>query len=131
MNSTDPIADFLTRIRNAIRARHKKVDIPNSGVKRDIAKIFAEQKFISSYTELSDKKQGILRISLRYVDGVSAITGLKRISRPGLRVYASSHELPRVLNGMGIAVISTSRGIMTEKQANQEKVGGEILCHVW
>jgi len=131
MNSTDPIADFLTRIRNAIRARHKKVDIPNSGVKRDIAKIFAEQKFISSYTELSDKKQGILRISLRYVDGVSAITGLKRISRPGLRVYASSHELPRVLNGMGIAVISTSRGIMTEIQANQEKVGGEILCHVW
>ena len=131
MNSTDPIADFLTRIRNAVRARHKKVDIPNSGVKRDIAKIFAEQKFISSYSELKDNKQGVIRIILRYVDGVSAINGLKRISKPGLRVYASSHELPRVLNGMGIAVISTSKGIMTEKQANDAKVGGEILCHVW
>ncbi len=131
MNTTDPIADFLTRIRNAIRARHKRVDIPGSGLKRELAKILTDQKFISGYTEIKDNKQGVIRISLRYVDGVSAINGLERISKPGLRVYRSADKLPRVLNGLGIAVVSTSKGIMTEKSARDQKVGGEILCQVW
>ena len=131
MNTTDPIADFLTRIRNAIQARHKRVDIPQSGLKRELAKILVEQKFISGYAELKDNKQGVLRVSLRYVDGVSAISGLQRISKPGLRVYTPASKLPRVLNGMGTAVLSTSKGIMTEKKAREQNVGGEILCHVW
>jgi small subunit ribosomal protein S8 len=131
MNTTDPIADFLTRIRNAIRARHKRVDIPQSGLKRELAKILVEQKYISSYSELKDNKQGVLRVSLRYTDGVSAINGLLRVSKPGLRVYTPASKLPRVLNGMGTAVISTSKGIMTGKQAREQNVGGEVLCHIW
>ena len=131
MNSTDPIADFLTRIRNAIQARHKKVDIPASGLKRELSRMFLEQKFINGYSEIKDNKQGILRVTLRYTDGISAIRGLKRVSRPGLRVYMPSKKLPRVLNGLGIALISTSKGIMTEKQAREQNVGGEILCQVW
>ena len=131
MNSTDPIADFLTRIRNAIRARHKKVDIPASGLKRELSKIFLEQKFISGYSEIKDNKQGIIRVALRFTDGISAINGLKRISRPGLRVYLPAQKLPRVLNGMGVALVSTSKGIMTDKQAREQNVGGEILCQIW
>ena len=131
MNSTDPIADFLTRIRNAIRARHKKVDVPASGLKRELARILLEQKFINGYSEIKDNKQGVLRVSLRYTDGISAISGLKRVSRPGLRVYTPVKRLPRVLNGLGTALISTSKGMMTEKQAREQSVGGEILCQVW
>src|SRR5579862_5326895 len=113
--NTDPIADYLTRIRNAISARHKRVEIPASGMKRSITKMLADKRFISSYEEIKDNKQGILKIALRYTEGESAITGIERISTPGRRVYVNSGELPRVLNGMGIAIISTSRGLMTDK----------------
>jgi|ERR1041384_644954 small subunit ribosomal protein S8 len=131
MNTTDPIADYLTRLRNAIRARHKRVDIPASYLKREITKLLLEERFIGSYTEIPDTKQGMLRIVLRSTDGISAITGLKRISKPGLRVYVSSKDLPRVLNGLGIAIVSTSRGVVTEKTAATLNVGGEVLCQVW
>ncbi|HYQ86469.1 MAG TPA: 30S ribosomal protein S8 [Bacteroidota bacterium] len=131
MNTTDPIADYLTRLRNAIRARHKRVDVPASNLKRELSRILLEEKFISGYTDIPDKKQGLLRIVLRSSDGINAITGLKRISRPGLRVYVPARELPRVLNGLGIAVVSTSMGLMTEKSCAARKVGGEVLCHVW
>ncbi len=131
MNTTDPIADYLTRLRNALRARHKRVDIPASNMKRAITKILADQKFIAGYTELKDNKQGVLRITLRYADGVSSINNLARVSKPGLRVYAPASELPRVMNGLGIAIISTSKGIMTDKEARVQLVGGEVLCQVW
>jgi small subunit ribosomal protein S8 len=131
MNTTDPIADYLTRLRNAIRAKHKRVDIPASSLKKELSKILADQKYIGGYSEIQDNKQGILRVSLRYTDGVSAIRGLKRVSRPGLRVYKPANELPRVLNGLGVAVISTSKGIMTERKAREQNVGGEILCEIW
>jgi small subunit ribosomal protein S8 len=131
MNTTDPIADYLTRVRNGIKAKHKRVDIPASNLKRNLSKILTDQKYLAGYTEISDDKQNVLRITLRYVDGVSAITGLIRISKPGLRIYKSSDELPRVLNGLGIAVISTSKGIMTDKDARRQNIGGEILCNVW
>ncbi|TLY28168.1 MAG: 30S ribosomal protein S8 [Ignavibacteria bacterium] len=131
MNTTDPIADYLTRLRNAIRARHKRLDVPASNLKRELSRILLEEKFISGYTDIPDKKQGLLRITLRSSDGVNAITGLKRISRPGLRVYVPARELPRVLNGLGIAIVSTSMGVMTEKSCAHKKVGGEVLCQVW
>lgn len=131
MNITDPIADYLTRIRNAISARHKRVDIPASFVKREITKILKDQKFIIDYVELPDNKQGIIRISLKYSGGVSVIRGLKRISKPGLRVYADAGSIPRVLGGLGIAVISTSKGIKIDRDAKREGVGGEVLCYIW
>ena len=131
MNITDPIADYLTRVRNAIKARHKKVDVPASNLKRDITKILIEQKFLNEFSEISDNKQGVLRISIRYVDGISAISGLTRISKPGLRVYKPADEIPRVLNGLGIALVSTSQGIMTDSDARRNKIGGEVLCHIW
>jgi len=131
VNTTDPIADYLTRLRNAIRAGHKRVDIPASNLKRAVSKILAEEKFINGYSEIPDKRQGVLRITLRYADGINAITDLTRISKPGLRVYVSVQELPRVLNGLGIAIVSTSKGIMTEKRAAAQHLGGEVLCHVW
>ncbi len=131
MNTTDPIADYLSRLRNAVRAKHKRVDIPASGVKRELTKILVQQQFVAGFTEIKDSKQGILRITLRYSDGVPAITGLSRVSRPGLRVYKQADGLPRVLNGLGIALISTSRGIMTDKDARTQNVGGEVLCQVW
>lgn len=131
MNTTDPIADYLTRLRNAIRARHKRVDIPASYLKREITKLLIEERFIGSYAEIPDNKQGTLRIVLRSSDGVNAITGLKRISKPGLRVYVSAKDLPRVLNGLGIAIVSTSKGVVTEKNAEALNVGGEVLCHIW
>ena len=131
MNITDPIADYLTRLRNAIQAKHKRVDIPASNLKKELSKILSEQKFIAGYSVIEDNKQGMLRVSLRYTDGVSAINGLKRISKPGLRVYKPADELPRVLNGLGIAVISTSKGVMTERKAREQKIGGEVLCEIW
>ncbi len=131
MNTTDPIADYLTRLRNAIRARHKRVDIPASNLKRSLTAILLNEKYIAGFTEIADKKQGIIRITLKTTDGVSAITGLKRISKPGLRKYANAEHLPRVLNGLGIAVVSTSRGLLTDKDARTQKVGGEILCEIW
>ena len=131
MNTTDPIADFLTRIRNGIRARHRRVDVPASGMKRALTTILAEQKYIAGFSEVKEGPQGLIRINLKYADGVNAIQGLKRISKPGLRVYAGAGELPRVLNGLGIAIISTSQGLMTEKQARTKRIGGEVLCEIW
>ncbi len=128
---TDPIADYLTRVRNASQARHKKVDIPASKLKREVTKILRENRYITDYTDVTDDKQGILRLYLKYNEDQPAIYGLKRISKPGIRVYAGADELPRVLNGLGIAIISTSRGIMTDKRARKERVGGEVLCYVW
>jgi small subunit ribosomal protein S8 len=131
MNTTDPIADYLTRLRNAMRARHKRVDIPASNLKRALTKILVEEKFINGFTEISDNKQGVLRVNFRTTDGINAISGLERLSKPGLRKYSSSQEIPRVLNGLGIVIISTSRGIMTDKKARALNVGGEVLCQIW
>ena len=131
MNTTDPIADYLTRVRNAIRARHKRLEIPASNVKRAITKILLEQSYIAGFTEVKDNKQGMLRITLKYTDGISAIAGLSRISSPGLRRYAQTDNIPRVLNGMGVALVSTSKGIMTDRQARTNRIGGEVLCQIW
>ncbi|MFQ5798950.1 MAG: 30S ribosomal protein S8 [Bacteroidota bacterium] len=128
---TDPIADYLTRVRNAIQARHKKVDIPTSNLKREITKVLLQHGYIANYTDVKENKQGVLRIYLKYNQDQPAITGLKRISKPGLRVYTDADKLPRVLNGLGIAIISSSQGIMTDKRARKERVGGEVLCYVW
>lgn len=132
MVMTDPIADMLTRIRNANNAKHETVDIPASNIKKALAEILLEEGYIKGYNVIEDGRQGILRIQLKYVNGSErAITGLKRISKPGLRVYAKKDEIPRVLGGLGIAVLSTSKGIMTDKKARTEGVGGEVICYVW
>lgn len=131
MNVTDPIADYLTRLRNAISAHRKRVDIPSSSIKREITKILKEKKYINDYSEITDNKQGIIRIQLKYTGGVNVIHGLKRISKPGLRVYTDAENIPRVLGGLGIAIISTSSGLKTDKEAKQQHLGGEILCHLW
>ncbi len=130
---TDPIADFLTRIRNAITAKHKVVEIPASNLKKDITKILYEKGYILSYKHVNDGAQGIIKIALKYhpESKVSAIKSLERISRPGLRKYASVDELPRVLNGLGVAILSTSQGVITDKEARKLKVGGEVLCYVY
>ena len=128
---TDPVADYLTRLRNAVQARHKRLDIPASNLKRELTKLLVAHKFISGYTEIKETAQGVLRIQLKYNDGEPVISGLKRISKPGLRKYAASDELPRVLGGLGIAVISTPKGLMTDTEARQAKVGGEVLCEIW
>lgn len=131
MPVTDPIADFLTRIRNAAKAKKKYVEIPSSTMKRNLAEILKKNSFITGYETVDDNKQNILRVQLKYVNGNSAISGLKRISTPGLRIYAGKENLPRVLNGLGVSVLSTSKGLMTDKQARIESVGGEVLCHIW
>jgi len=129
---TDPIADMLTRIRNALVAKHKTVEVPASNMKRAIAGILLKEGFIRGYTELNDKKQGILKIDLKYAQGNErVISGLKRISKPGLSVYAKKDIVPRVLGGLGIAIISTSKGIMTDRQARKEGLGGEVICYIW
>ena len=130
---TDPIADFLTRIRNAASAKHRVVEIPASNLKKDMTKILYDQGYILSYKFIENKVQDIIKIALKY-DKVSRqpiIKKLERISTPGLRKYAGSNEMPRVLNGLGIAIISTSKGVMTNKKARQENVGGEVLCYVY
>ena len=133
MNTTDPIADMLTRIRNANSSKHKTVDIPSSNMKLAIAKILFEEGYIKSFEEIKEENnQGIIRITLKYTEkGKKVIDGLKRISKPGLRVYASKDELPKVLNGLGIALISTSKGIMTDKEARAAGLGGEVLAYIW
>ena len=132
MNTTDPIADMLTRIRNANSSKHKTVDVPASNMKREIAKILFEEGYIRAFEEIKDDAQGIIRITLKYDEkGAKVIDGLKRISKPGLRVYASKDELPQVLNGLGIALISTSKGIKTDKEARKEGLGGEVLAYIW
>ncbi len=131
MSKTDPIADYLTRVRNAARAKHKKVDVPASSIKKELTRILTEQKFFDGYTVVEDNKQGIIRISLKYHDGKIVLSGIRRVSSPGLRQYKAAEDLPRVQNGLGIAIISTSKGLMTNKQARKENVGGEIVCYVW
>ncbi|NLM76364.1 MAG: 30S ribosomal protein S8 [Clostridiaceae bacterium] len=132
MQATDVIADMLTRIRNAASAKHQTVDIPSSKLKKEIARILLEEGYIKDYVEIDDKKQGIIRITLKYVDNKkNVITGIKRISKPGLRVYANKDEIPKVLGGLGIAIVSTSKGVMTDKQARKLGVGGEVLAFVW
>ena len=131
MAVTDPIADFLTRVRNAIKANKRKVDIPASKMKIGIAQILKDHKFIVDFQVEEDNKQNILRLLLRYTNGNPAISGLRRMSTPGLRVYAPKDKMPRVLNGYGIAVISTSKGLLTDKQAKKESVGGEVICYIW
>lgn len=132
MQITDPIADMLTRIRNANAAKHETVDVPASNLKKEIARILLEEGYIKSYQVLNDTPQGTIRITLRYIGrGEKVISGLRRVSRPGLRVYAGADELPQVLRGLGIAIISTSKGVMTDKQARANHVGGEVLAFVW
>ena len=132
MNTTDPIADMLTRIRNANSAKHKEVDIPASNMKRAIAQILLDEGYIASFEEIKDEKQGMLRVTLKYDEnGKRVIAGLKRISKPGLRIYVNKDELPQVLNGLGIALISTSKGIKTDREARKEGLGGEVLAYVW
>ncbi|CZR95315.1 MULTISPECIES: 30S ribosomal protein S8 [unclassified Clostridioides] len=132
MTMTDPIADMLTRIRNANVVKHETVDVPASNIKKELARILLEEGFIRGYDVIEDGKQGIIRIQLKYgQEGERVITGLKKISKPGMRVYAANHEIPKVLNGLGISVISTSKGILTDKQARKENVGGEVICYVW
>ncbi len=132
MNITDPIADMLTRIRNANNAKFKTVDIPASKMKKSIADTLLEEGYIKAVDEIEDGVQGILRITLKYDEkGNKVIAGLRRISKPGLRVYAPKDELPRVLNGLGTALISTSKGIMTDKKARELGIGGEVLAYIW
>lgn len=132
MQITDPIADMLTRIRNAGSARHETVDIPNSKMKKAIAEILLEEGYVKSFQLIDDGTQGIIRVTLKYLPGKEkAIQGLRRVSKPGLRVYAGADELPQVLRGLGIAIISTSKGIMTDKKARAQHVGGEVLAFVW
>ena len=132
MNITDPIADMLTRIRNANSSKHKTVDIPASKMKLGIAEILFREGYIKSFEEIKDDSQGIIRVTLKYDEnGTRVIDGLRRISKPGLRVYVSKDELPQVLNGLGIALISTSKGIKTDKEARQEGLGGEVLAYIW
>lgn len=132
MQITDPIADLLTRIRNANSAKHDSVDVPASNMKKAIVEILSEEGYIKSYQVIDDGKQGVIRITLKYgANHEKVLSGLKRVSKPGLRIHASADELPRVLKGLGIAIISTSKGIMTDKKARAEHIGGEVLAFVW
>ncbi|MBO4356220.1 MAG: 30S ribosomal protein S8 [Clostridia bacterium] len=132
MHITDSIADMLTRIRNAISAKHDTVDVPASNMKKSIAQILLDEGYIKAFQIVEDGKQGIIRIQLKYgANKTPAITGLRRVSKPGLRIYASSAEMPKVMKGLGIAVVSTSKGVMTDKQARKENAGGEVLAFIW
>ena len=132
MQITDPVADMLTRIRNANTAKHESVDVPASNLKKAIAKILLDEGYIKSFEVVEDGTQGIIRIQLKYLAGKEkVISGLRRVSKPGLRVYAGADELPRVLKGLGIAIISTSKGVMTDKKARENHIGGEVLAFVW
>ena len=133
MHITDPVADMLTRIRNASSAKHDTVDVPASNMKKSIAQILLDEGYIKNFQLIDDGTQGVIRITLKYLQPgkEKAITGLRRVSKPGLRVYAGADELPRVLKGLGIAIVSTSKGVMTDKKARQAHVGGEVLAFVW
>ncbi|HHW11559.1 MAG TPA: 30S ribosomal protein S8 [Firmicutes bacterium] len=128
---TDPIADMLTRIRNANIARIKQVDVPASNIKKELARLLKEEGYIQDYELIEDNKQGVIRLYLKYNGKKRVITGLKRISRPGLRVYVEKDQIPKVLGGLGIAILSTSKGVVTDKIARQLGVGGEVLCFIW
>lgn len=131
MVMTDPIADMLTRIRNACQRKHETVLVPSSNLKLEILRVLKEEGYISNYEKQEDNKQGMISITLKYVDKTPVIKGLKKISKPGLKVYAKRNELPRVLNGLGIAIVSTSSGVMTDREARQKNLGGEVLAFVW
>lgn len=132
MHITDPIADMLTRIRNANNQRHATVDIPASNMKKAIAKILLDEGYVKNVELIDDDTQGVIRVTLKYAENKQKVlTGLKRVSKPGLRIYASKEELPQVLKGLGIAIISTSKGIMTDKEARRQNVGGEVLAFIW
>ena len=132
MNITDPIADLLTRIRNASQAKHATVDIPASNMKKAIAQILVEEGYVKSYTVTEDDKQGVITITLKYTEtNAPVITGLRRVSKPGLRIYTSCEDMPKVMKGIGTAIISTPKGVMTDKKARKENVGGEVLAFVW
>jgi len=132
MSMTDPIADYLTRIRNAAKAKHRKVDIPASNFKKSITKLLKEYGYINDYLLIDDKKSGLIRIYLKYdSDGQSVINGLRRISTPGLRRYVNSREIPRVYDNLGIAILSTPKGVVSDRDARKLHVGGEVVCHVW
>lgn len=131
MTMSDPIADMLTRIRNANNAKHETVDVPASNMKRSIADILVNEGYIKGYNIVEDGKQGIIRITLKYNGKEKVIKGLRRVSKPGLRIYASAEDMPRVMNGLGVAIVSTSKGLMTDKQARKSNIGGEVLAFVW
>lgn len=132
MQITDTIADLLTRIRNASSAKHDTVEIPASNMKKAIVKILAEEGYVKGYTVIEDGKQGIIKVNLKYGEGkTAAINGLRRVSKPGLRIYSGAEELPKVMKGLGIAIVSTSKGVMTDRQARSAKVGGEVLAFIW
>ena len=132
MHITDPIADMLTRIRNANSAKHETVDIPASNMKKAIAQILLDEGYIASYKVIEDDKQGVIRVTLKYGENKSqVITGLRRVSKPGLRIYSNVEDMPKVMKGLGVAILSTSKGIMTDKAARKANVGGEVLAFVW
>ena len=132
MHITDPIADMLTRIRNANSAKHEIVDIPASNMKKAIAQILLDEGYIASYKVIEDDKQGVIRVTLKYGENKSqVITGLRRVSKPGLRIYSNVEDMPKVMKGLGIAIVSTSKGIMTDREAREQNVGGEVLAFVW
>ena len=131
MVMTDPIADMLTRIRNANQAKHEVVEMPASRLKLEILEVLKNEGYIAEYEKIEDGKQGVIKVTLKYVEKERVIKGLKKISKPGLRVYAKANELPKVLNGLGIAIISTSNGIMTDREARKQKLGGEVIAFVW
>ncbi|MCR4410310.1 MAG: 30S ribosomal protein S8 [Candidatus Saccharicenans sp.] len=132
MSLTDPIADMLTRIRNAVRAKKKEVNVPSSRLKVEIARILKEEGYIKNYKVIEDNKQGVLNIVLKYTDdNQSVISGLRRVSKPGCRIYCTRDSIPRVLDGLGVVIISTSRGLLTDKQCQEQGLGGEVLCEIW
>ena len=132
MHITDPSADMLTRIRNANSAKHDTVDIPASNMKKAIAQILVDEGYIKNYKIIEDGKQGVIRVALKYGEGKSqVITGLRRVSKPGLRIYSNVEEMPKVMKGLGIAIVSTSKGIMTDREARKQNVGGEVLAFIW
>jgi small subunit ribosomal protein S8 len=132
MAMTDPIADMLTRIRNANMAKTEKVDIPSSNLKLELARVLKEEGYIKNFKLLKDRKQGVVRVYLKFAsDDARVITGLKRVSKPGNRVYVKAGEIPRVMGGLGVAIISTSRGVMADKESRQKNIGGEVLCYIW
>ena len=132
MHITDPIADMLTRIRNANSAKHETVDIPASNMKKAIAQILLDEGYIASYKVIDDEKQGVIRVTLKYTENkAQVITGLRRVSKPGLRIYSNVDDMPKVMKGLGIAIVSTSKGIMTDREARKQNVGGEVLAFVW
>jgi len=132
MSVSDPVADFLTCVRNAIRAKHRKVDVPASKLKTELARVLLRQRYINNFKVIEDDKQGILRVYLKYTpDDVSVITSLRRVSTPGRRVYLGKRRLPKVMGGLGASIVSTSRGLMTDREAREAGLGGELVCQVW